>query len=194
MNGEAEPVRGEVVLPVRALGAWEGRFAVPVKSVVGGLIGRLARGGCSHVGDRSRRGPVPSRPSRRIMDVMSSEQVSRVRGGTSASLRRTSTAAFVGIVGAIGFAACGTTDEASRMTLPPLETTTTTTTTTTTIPRERFYTVQRGDILAVIANERGVTIESIVVLNGLENQDAIQAGQILEIPENRIPLVVDTEP
>ena len=80
------------------------------------------------------------------------------------------------------------------MTLPPLETTTTTTTTTTTIPRERFYTVQRGDILAVIANERGVTIESIVILNGLENQDAIQAGQILEIPENRIPVVVDTEP
>ena len=68
------------------------------------------------------------------------------------------------------------------MTLPPLETTTTTTTTTTTIPDERFYTVQRGDILAVIASERGVTVESIVELNNLASADAIQAGQVLEIP------------
>jgi LysM repeat protein len=88
----------------------------------------------------------------------------------------------VGAVAALG--ACGTTDEASRMTLPPLETTTTTTTTTTTIPQERFYTVQSGDILAVIAAERGVTVEAIVELNGLESPDAIQAGQVLEIPAN----------
>ena len=80
--------------------------------------------------------------------------------------------------------ACGTTDEASRQTLPPLETTTTTTTTTTTVPQERFYTVQRGDILAVIAAERGVTVESIVELNDLDSPDAIQAGQVLEIPAN----------
>lgn len=80
------------------------------------------------------------------------------------------------------------------MTLPPLETTTTTTTTTTTIPLERFYTVQRGDILAVIASERGVTVESIVVLNELASPDAIQAGQILEIPENRIPVTIEPDP
>jgi len=100
----------------------------------------------------------------------------------------------VGLVVSLGLAACGTTDEASRMTLPPLETTTTTTTTTTTIPRERFYTVQRGDILAVIANARGVTVESIVELNDLASPDAIQAGQILEIPENLIPVTINTEP
>jgi LysM repeat protein len=89
------------------------------------------------------------------------------------------------VVGAAGlFAACGTTDEASRQTLPPLETTTTTTTTTTTIPIERFYTVQRGDILAVIAADRGVTVEAIVDLNELASADAIQAGQVLEIPAN----------
>ena len=70
------------------------------------------------------------------------------------------------------------------MTLPPLETTTTTTTTTTTIPQERFYTVQSGDILAVIASERGVTVEAIVELNQLESADDIQAGQVLEIPPN----------
>ena len=100
----------------------------------------------------------------------------------------------VGLVISVGLTACGTTDEASRMTLPPLETTTTTTTTTTTIPLERFYTVQRGDILAVIASERGVTVESIVVLNELASPDAIQAGQILEIPENRIPVTIEPEP
>ena len=93
-------------------------------------------------------------------------------------------AAFLALGAAGVFAACGTTDEASRQTLPPLETTTTTTTTTTTIPIERFYTVQRGDILAVIAADRGVTVEAIVDLNELASADAIQAGQVLEIPAN----------
>lgn len=69
------------------------------------------------------------------------------------------------------------------MTLPPLETTTTTTTTTTTIPQERFYTVESGDILTIIAAERGVTVQSIVDLNDLSSEDAIFAGQVLEIPE-----------
>ncbi len=82
----------------------------------------------------------------------------------------------------LAVAGCGTTDDASRVTLPPLETTTTTTTTTTTIPQERFYTVQSGDILTVIAAERGVTVQAIVELNGLESQDDIFAGQNLEIP------------
>jgi LysM repeat protein len=81
-------------------------------------------------------------------------------------------------------AACGTTDEASRQTLPPIRTTTSTTSTTTTIPNDRFYTIQRGDTLAVIAAKFRVTIESIVDLNGLPNPDAIQAGQTIEIPSN----------
>lgn len=79
------------------------------------------------------------------------------------------------------------------MTLPPLETTTTTTTTTTTISQERFYTVQSGDILAIIAGQRQVTVESIVELNGLASPDDIQAGQVLEIPPNTIP-PASTEP
>lgn len=83
--------------------------------------------------------------------------------------------------------ACGTTDEASRQTLPPLETTTTTTTTTTTIPIERFYTIQSGDILAVIAAERGVTVDAIVALNdNIDSADDIQAGQVIEIPANEV--------
>ena len=90
--------------------------------------------------------------------------------------------------------ACGTTDEASRQTLPPLETTTTTTTTTTTIPIERFYTIQSGDILAIIAAERGVTVESIVELNdSIDSPDDIQAGQVIEIPANEVIGVVSAD-
>ncbi len=100
----------------------------------------------------------------------------------------------VGLTVSVGLAACGTTDEASRMTLPPLETTTTTTTTTTLPSLDRFVTVQRGDILAVIAAEQGVTVESIVELNGLESADDIQAGQVLEMPENRVLVPVQTDP
>lgn len=114
--------------------------------------------------------------------------------------RRTFGAAGIGVSVLVGLtasgalASCGTTDEASRMTLPPLETTTTTTTTTTTIPRERFYTIQRGDILAVIASERGVTVDAIVELNdNIDSPDDIQAGQVIEIPENRIVAPADAE-
>ena len=79
---------------------------------------------------------------------------------------------------------CGTTDEASRQTLPPIQTTTSTTSTTSTIPNDRFYTIQRGDTLAVIAAEFRVTVQAIVELNGLDNPDDIQAGQTIEIPSN----------
>lgn len=89
---------------------------------------------------------------------------------------------------------CGTTDQASRETLPPIRTTTSSTTTsTTTIPEgQRFYKIQRGDTLAIIAASFGVTVDSIVELNGLENPDAIQAGQTIEIPANVV--VVDDLP
>lgn len=81
-------------------------------------------------------------------------------------------------------AACGTTDPASDETLPPIRTTTSTSPpATTTIPEgTRFYVIQRGDTLARIASSFGVTVQSIVDLNGLANADAIQAGQTIEIP------------
>lgn len=79
---------------------------------------------------------------------------------------------------------CGTTDEASRQTLPPIRTTTSSSTTSTTIANDRFYTIQQGDTLAVIAAEFRVTVQSIVELNGLANPDDIQAGQTIEIPSN----------
>jgi LysM repeat protein len=85
--------------------------------------------------------------------------------------------------------ACGTTDEASRVTLPPMRTTTSSTSPpTTTLPEsQRFYTIQRGDTLGIIAERNGVTVLSIVELNGLANPDDIQAGQTIEIPAGGTP-------
>lgn len=93
-----------------------------------------------------------------------------------------------------GLAACGTTDQASKETLPPIRTTTSTSApATTTIPEgTRFYVIKRGDTLAAIAASFSVTVQSIVDLNGLENADAIQAGQTLEIPSGIV--VIDELP
>ncbi len=91
-------------------------------------------------------------------------------------------------LGAVGLSACGTTDSASKETLPPMRTTTSTSApATTTIPEGvRFYTIQRGDTLAAIAASFQVTVQSIVDLNGLPSPDDIQAGQTLEIPSGII--------
>ena len=88
------------------------------------------------------------------------------------------------VLGATAFAGCGTTDEASRETLPPIRTTIaiTTTTSTTVAPGTLFYVVQGGDTLAAIAAAYTVTVQSIVDLNQLASPDAIEAGQTLEIP------------
>jgi LysM repeat protein len=88
------------------------------------------------------------------------------------------------VLGAASFAGCGTTDEASRETLPPIRTTIaiTTTTSTTVPPGQRFYVIKPGDTLGTIAATLSVTVQSIVDLNGLANPDDIQAGQTIEIP------------
>ena len=69
-------------------------------------------------------------------------------------------------------------------TLPPIRTTiaVTTTTSTTVPPGQRFYVIKGGDTLGTIATGFGVTVQSIVDLNGLANPDDIQAGQTIEIP------------
>jgi nucleoid-associated protein YgaU len=94
----------------------------------------------------------------------------------------------------LALAACGTTDQASKETLPPIRTTTSTTPpSTTTIPEgARFYVIKRGDTLARIAASFNVTVQSIVDLNGLQNADAIQAGQTIEIPTGVV--VIDELP
>lgn len=94
---------------------------------------------------------------------------------------------------AAAFAACGTTDQASTDPLPPIRTTTSTTTIPgTTLPEgvRTFYEIKRGDTLATIAGAFGVTVQSIIELNGIDNPDSIQAGQTIEIPSG-IVLVED---
>jgi LysM repeat protein len=93
----------------------------------------------------------------------------------------------------VGVASCGSSDSSSLETLPPIRTTTSTSTTTTTVSTEiRYYTVKRGDTLSKIAAALGVTVESIVALNGLTNPDDIQSGQELKIPPPG--LVIDSLP
>ena len=89
------------------------------------------------------------------------------------------------VVFALVAGACGTTDKASTEPLPPIRTTTSTTTIPgTTLPEgvRQFYTIKSGDTLASIAGATGVTVQSIIELNGIDNPDAIQAGQTIEIP------------
>lgn len=94
---------------------------------------------------------------------------------------------FVIIVAACGEDAGTAADDI----LPPIRTTTTTTTTSTTISTDRkFYTVKRGEFLSLIADSFGVTVQSIVDLNGLADKDDIQAGQTIEIPTG-VVLITD---
>jgi LysM repeat protein len=77
-------------------------------------------------------------------------------------------------------------DEAdqSTATLPPILTTTSTTTIppSTTRP-QRFYEVQEGDTLTEIADTYRVPIVAIMELNAITDQNAIYAGQLLELPD-----------
>lgn len=96
---------------------------------------------------------------------------------------------------ALVLAACGTTDKASRETLPPIRTTIaiTTTTSTTVAPGLRFYVIKPGETLGIIAASFEVTVQSIVDANGLANPDDIQAGQTIEIPSG-ITVIADLPP
>jgi LysM repeat protein len=99
------------------------------------------------------------------------------------------------LVLALAVAACGTTDKASSEPLPPIRTTTSTSTIpVTTLPEgvRQFYTNKRGDTLASIAGATGVTVQSIIDLNKIDNPDAIQAGQTLEIPSG-IVVIADLD-
>lgn len=80
--------------------------------------------------------------------------------------------------------ACGTTDEASRQTLPPIVTTTSSTLPPTSAPddRQQAYQVKSGDTLASIARAFAVPIDSIIDLNNIANPDSIAIGTTLLIP------------
>jgi LysM repeat protein len=84
----------------------------------------------------------------------------------------------------IGLVACDDDDAGQTATLPPILTTTTTTTipaSTTTQPR--FYEVQEGDTLTGIAATFRLPIRAIMRMNGITDQNAIYAGQLLELPD-----------
>ncbi len=108
---------------------------------------------------------------------------------------------FAGVLG-VAAVGCGTTDEASRETLPPLITTTSSTVPTTTDPNEGkvlFYEIKSGESIAIIAAAFEVPAQSIIDLNNIENPDTIQVGQILQIPTDivlvdELPEVTTTIP
>lgn len=82
----------------------------------------------------------------------------------------------------LAVAACGD-DAKTTETLPPIFTTTTTTTlfiTTTTMLE--VYEVQPGDGLGKIAEQFGVTVDALMIANGITDPDHIEAGQKLNIP------------
>jgi LysM repeat protein len=103
-------------------------------------------------------------------------------------MRRSILISLLAVGATVGAVACGSDDDAAFTTLPPIETTTTTSTTTTTVSTERiFYEIKPGESLAIIAEQAGVTVQSIVDLNdSIENPDNIQAGQTIEIPRGQI--------
>ena len=102
----------------------------------------------------------------------------------------------------IALVACGTTDEASRQTLPPIVTTTSSTLPATSVPeeesRQRAYEIKRGDTLASIAAAFEVPVQSIIDLNGIDNPDSIAAGTTILIPQDIVlvdlPDVATTAP
>ena len=85
-------------------------------------------------------------------------------------------------------AACGG-DGSGEPTLPPIATTTSTTssTTTTTIWVPVTYVIQSGDSLQAIADQFGVDIDKLAILNGITNPDDIEAGDSLDIPPPTAP-------
>jgi hypothetical protein len=121
----------------------------------------------------------------------------RPRAGTGripfAAMRWWGAPVAVSVLLAIFAASCSDDDDLQTgSTLPPILTTTSTTTIppSTTRP-QRFYEIQDGDTLLEIADRFGVTMDEIMRLNAIPDENAIFAGQLLELPE---PATGDTAP
>jgi len=84
----------------------------------------------------------------------------------------------------IAASSCSDGDDLSASeTLAPIQTTSTTSTTLpTTTTQPQYYEVQSGDTLTKIAAAFGLPIPAIMELNGIVDPNAIQAGQILQLP------------
>jgi LysM repeat protein len=94
--------------------------------------------------------------------------------------------ASAAVAGLVAMGAACTDDQTTDpgVTLPPILTTTSTTTIppSTTKP-QRFYEIQEGDTRTEIADRFGVPILAIMKLNAIRDQNAIYAGQLIELPE-----------
>lgn len=92
----------------------------------------------------------------------------------------------VAVAGAFLVRSCnGDGDEPAPPVLPPLSTSSTSSTTTTTIAVVvRTYEIQSGDSLFSIAQRFGVSVAEILELNGIDDPDRIEAGQVLTLPSN----------
>ena len=60
-------------------------------------------------------------------------------------------------------------------------TTTTTTATTTTLPAKRFYTIQAGDTLDIVAAKYGKTVDDLLALNPGVDPHALRIGQKIRV-------------
>ena len=106
--------------------------------------------------------------------------------GGSATTRVTLTLAGA-LALVVGAAACGIGEEKVGSSLPPLvPVTSTTTTTPTTSTQVRYYVIQRGDSISSIAATFGVSQQELIALNGIVDQDQIQAGQTLQLPPSTL--------
>lgn len=56
-----------------------------------------------------------------------------------------------------------------------------TNTTINSVIQDNYYTVQRGDTLSGIARRYGVTVQYLVNLNGIANQNLIYPGQLIKV-------------
>jgi LysM repeat protein len=106
-------------------------------------------------------------------------------------MNRTGLTALAGVLVAIPLmvGACGSGDDGASGTLPPIATTTSsiviTTTSTTWVPQT--YEIKPGDRLGDIADQFGVDIEKLAVLNGITDKNDIEAGEVLDIPPPTTP-------
>lgn len=60
--------------------------------------------------------------------------------------------------------------------------------TTTTTLRPARYTIQAGESLGGIARRFGVTVDSIMLRNGIIDANAVRAGTIIVIPDPDAPV------
>ena len=104
-------------------------------------------------------------------------------------------AVVVGGAAAVFAGGCSDDDSAEQSTLPPIVTTTMAPTTTLPPPttQPQFYEVQPGDTLTEIAVAYGLPIPAIMQINNITDQNAIFAGQILQLP-NAADIVANSLP